>query len=278
MDVEGEFLVALAPVIGGMLAGPRLSDASQDYRRTRAILRDLAFSEENVAAGRWWTQFSYAFVHKSDEHLVRNIFALVPFAHAVHTEFGALWLPIFMGGVWAGAQNVAGKRYQVARRISAPLSIRSWAPSLFEPAAEAMDKVTRQVATWLAPSVVRTTSFVGASAGVWALQGTALCLSIERIVIMLLRMNWSAPVRDDVIQCTRTWPHVLSVCVLSAQLVSTATSIKTGESSAIDHSGHLDGFLVGVGCYAALRFAQAVHQRRSRLPIVRGGVLLGSAR
>lgn len=272
------FALTLTPVLGGMICGPLLNNAAHDYRQTRTILRDLAFSEENVAQGRWWTRLTYAFVHRDEDHLGRNCLALVPFAHAVHSAFGALWLPIFAGGVLAGAHNVAGKRYQAARRLSEPYAVRLWAPSLLEPAADAVDRVTRQVASWIAPSVARTTAFVGASAGVWALQGTAMCLSIEQIVLMLTdgslveREHRSS---EQVAAFTRAWPHVVSVCLLSAQLAGTAVSIKTGEASGVDHSGHLDGFLVGVGCYAMLRFAQAAHRRRRRLPLVRGGVLFG---
>ncbi|KAJ1626224.1 hypothetical protein T492DRAFT_1034072 [Pavlovales sp. CCMP2436] len=272
MDLTWDFVSAAAPLVAGMLLVPRL-DALQlrDQRSANDIIRNLAYSEANVAQGRWWTQFTYAFVHASEEHLVGNLLSLLPHAYMVHGTFGGNWLPIFFGGVFAGAYDRAGKRYQAARGLSEPLALRRHAPTILEPAADAVDRVTRQVAEWLAPSIVRSMNFVGASAGVWALQGTCLCLSVEQLVLTLWHGDYAS---------MRSLPamffaHGISILSLSGRVLSTASSLQAGASSAlVDHSGHLDGFIFGIGAYAVLRFVQLGHARRSRRPmVVRGGVL-----
>ncbi|KAG8462359.1 hypothetical protein KFE25_012179 [Diacronema lutheri] len=265
---NGQFVLSLLPVAGAMLAVPRLSDVRHDSRRMRDMMRNLAYSEANVAEGRWWTQFTFAFVHRDETHLGSNLLTLVPFAYAVHAAFGCAWVPIFLGGSFFGAQDAAGKRLQAARRISEPLSLRDWAP---KPAADAVDKVTRRVATWLAPSVTRSMTYVGASAGVWALQGTAVCLSLEQLIALCSTASY------DELNRTTVAAHLWSIFAVTSEYVVALQKIATGSSDGIDHAGHVDGFVFGIGVFALLRFAQAVGRRRRRLPLVRGGVLLSPA-
>jgi membrane associated rhomboid family serine protease len=241
---------------------PRLANCKDDAELTRGILHNLAFSEDNVSAGRWWTQITYAFVHDSDTHLIANLMSLLPHAQSVHGRFGCWWVPIFFGGVFAGAHNTASKRYQAARRISEPLSLRRRVPpGLLEPAADAIDNLTRSFAGWLAPRVFRMITYVGASAGVWALQGASFCISLERVVLTVARRDW---VEAESLPFA-VLSHGVTLVSLSGQLSSTTAGFHAGDASGIDHSGHLDGFLFGVGAYATLRFAQLL-RRRWRAP------------
>jgi len=258
MEGEAWFLGSAIPIVGGMLAVPRLADCKGDAELTRRIMQTLAFSELNVAAGRWWTRLTYAFVHESDAHLVSNILSLLPHAHSVHGRFGCWWVPIFFGGVFAGAHNTASKRYQAARRISEPLSLRRRVPlGLLEPAADAIDGITRRVAGWLAPRVYQLTTFIGASAGVWALQGASFCISLERVATIAIRRDWEEAHGLPLTLLS----HGIALVSLSDQLSSVRAGLHAGDATGIDHSGHLDGFLVGVGAYAALRFAQLARRR-----------------
>lgn len=271
----GTFCASALPLVAPMLLVPRLANCKGDAELTRTIMHTLAFSEHNVTAGRWWTQLTYAFVHESDAHLVANVASLLPHAHSVHGRFGCWWVPIFFGGVFAGAHNTASKRYQASRRISEPLSLRRRVPpGLLEPAADAIDGLTRRMADWLAPRVFRMITIVGASAGVWALQGASFCISLERVATSVARRDWEEAQGLPFALLA----HGVTLVSLSDQLLGAAASLRAGDTAGVDHSGHLDGFLAGVGAFCALRLAELLLRRRWRAPLgssaIREGVLV----
>lgn len=280
---SASFATTALPVIGGMLAVPTLDSPDPRARsQIPSVLRNLAYCEANVAEGRWWTPFSYVFVHASGEHLVSNLLMLVPHASRVHDAFGDWWLGCFFGGAAVSALDTTSKRYQVVQSISAFFQM-SDTPQVLAPAAELVDGVTRKVAEWIAPSIVRSTVYVGASSGVWALMGTSLCLSLEQFVrtIWDWRARGSAREADDpdigsVARVALT--HAVSVYVLCQQVASTATDVMRGRAGRnIDHAGHLDGFVFGVGCFVVLRLTCSGRRRlypfSSRRAVDRHGVL-----
>jgi membrane associated rhomboid family serine protease len=261
-----EFAATAGTLVGGMFAVPTQTARHrplvagwfavhrEPFTLTDEFIRNLVYSPRNVEAGRWWTQFTYAFVHRDDEHLLDNVTLLLPHAYHCHTSFGSWWVAIFFGGVWAGAHKTVTKRFEAEQMLSEPLSLRRSAPDALRPAADALDGVTRRVARWLAPSHMRSQQLIGASAGVWALMGASLGLSAERMVAMMAR--------GQVEELVSTLPMMLLANALTvSELIREASALESGQGGAA-HAAHIDGFLFGLASYIVLRAARARPRRR----------------
>jgi len=267
-DVAG-FATTALPVVGAMLAIPPLSEcARRDWRLGERIVRNLAFSEGNWRAGRWWVPMSYAFVHLDEEHRMGNVIALLPHASRVHGAFGGLWVPIFLGGAATGALDRWGKQFQATRKLSGAVAVKGLVPEPLEGAAHAVDRLTRRVAGWIAPTITRSTVYVGASAGVWALLGVSMCLTLESIADLLLELSSTRgnPSRRGDASTHGVGfaiaSHALSAYAVGRQAWTTAADIAKGAQGPVDHAGHLDGFLFGLGAYSVLRLAQRGGRRQ----------------
>ena len=80
-----------------------LKDPREREKHMTWIKRNLMHSRRNEKEGRWWTIFTYTFMHGSFQHLAFNMIAFSSFARAAIMKFG---LPS-VAFIWAGAGMVA---------------------------------------------------------------------------------------------------------------------------------------------------------------------------
>ena len=227
-------------------AGHELSPVWPTLALSSATLRThfLEYGRHDlVSSGRWWTAFTSMLLHKNTEHLRNNAIAMVFAGFRPHSAFGSVgWWITLLGG-----------------NLAAVLSSR-----------EGHERQTRAVIERLTGGYISQDGFLarnlarvqpaagtcGASAGVFALLGADLCLTLERVLALLADLQ-RAPeqvVPIDVLQALG-----LSLPALQRMLSlveAERRALATGASVSVGHAAHLAGFGWGVCCYLLFREAR----------------------
>eukprot|EP00124_Ichthyophonus_hoferi_P002918 Ihof_evm5s223 gene=Ihof_evmTU5s223 len=194
----------------------------------KELRENFIYSQKNVQKGNWWTALSYMFLHQDESHLVRNMFGLFIMGHSVFEAFGAVsFLAIYFGGGIAGALDKWTKSHQMKIVLEEVCSV----PDDLGPFTDWWNNGVKKMAHHIAPRINPHFCYVGASAGVFALTGANLCISLETLARHLYR-------RPDQIQIggTNIPPSVhtaitlFNVYVLSKELTTELNYLAGGLS------------------------------------------------
>ena len=137
------------------------------------------FRESDVAKGRWWTPLTSAFVHRDDDHLARNLLALLSLAPAVVNEHGgaALYL-VFLGGgasyMTLGCGAALRRRQQRNRFASKVPRVADMAEGVGlrgEHIVPTLDRALARLAEGAADTAQQWSRYAGASIGTASLLG-----------------------------------------------------------------------------------------------------------
>eukprot|EP00123_Amoebidium_parasiticum_P004500 comp15796_c1_seq1/m.13060 comp15796_c1_seq1/g.13060 ORF comp15796_c1_seq1/g.13060 comp15796_c1_seq1/m.13060 type:complete len:279 (-) comp15796_c1_seq1:369-1205(-) len=271
--MPGSYLATVGTLIGGHLLMPTLASSRGDeppvlgylyfHLTPRELRENFTYSQLNMQRGNWWTALTYMFLHEDEAHLVRNMFGLFIMGHSVHEAFGPLpFLTIYLGGGVVGALDKWTKNHQVTRLLeelfssSLNLGIIS----------EKWNEFVKKGIPGVVPKINPRFNYVGASAGVFALTGANLCLSIERLFYHLVhkRDPGEGP-EAHIPPSLHTAVTLFNIFVLSNNLATELNYVNGGLSWQVDHAGHISGFAFGVGCYFAFRTLGWLGRKLSRL-------------
>jgi len=261
-DFEKVF-IGLGSVAIPMICVPTLAEMSglEPKRSTtwsltpELVRRHLTFSNANIRQGRWYTRFTFAFVHKNVQHLVGNLSMFLPSGVSVIRAFGVLgFYFIFFGGCAASTMNVGGiraKQSENALKSSFRVSSSSSESGVLGRALDSINDGLNAGAKLLAPTVSNLMVNVGASGGCCALLGVDICLTAEALLNMPSRRFDKRRRTDDI-------ALGLVSLYFSATLIAEEIRIFTtsGSRDGIDHLGHILGIGFGVGCFTLFRVLQ----------------------
>jgi len=256
--------IGLGPLLGPLLLTPTLAELrglapKREFTLPLGsdfVMEHMVHSQRSVAAGRWWTHFTHAFVHNDLNHLVGNLSMLVPSAIAVAQGYGAwsTWLTFF-GGCAAGTLNLGDmKNRQRANQIRNMLQPAGAAAGAPQAVAQFWGKGADWAAEKLAPIVTSYAGYVGCSAGCCALLGLDFCTSVAALWQSLCSNRASKQVSMDSESVEeisfRATSHILSVYFTLKVVGEQLAAVQSGAAGSVDNAAHLIGFGFGVGCFA----------------------------
>jgi len=235
--------IFLFPVVGLMLTIPTIEDATSGNRSIfsfpldlKFLYRHMTFSKASLDQGRWWTAVTHIFLHSDWNHLGSNIFTLAATGYSLSRNFGPwfCYLPFLGGGVFGAVENF-GKDFQVKQQLAHTLAL----PKVFGKVSERWDSFLRISAPVLAKY---TCNYVGCSAGISAIVGMNVMISIENIFLMItdpvkLNLNGGA--------LTMTVLDVLGF----VEICNDFLIVKSGTWSGTGNAVHISRFCFGIGCY-----------------------------
>eukprot|EP00611_Tribonema_gayanum_P008382 TRINITY_DN1788_c0_g3_i3.p1 TRINITY_DN1788_c0_g3~~TRINITY_DN1788_c0_g3_i3.p1 ORF type:complete len:361 (+),score=44.63 TRINITY_DN1788_c0_g3_i3:136-1083(+) len=236
------------------------------------LKRNFIFSERGFKSGRWWTLTSHMLLHESYEHMVENVFGLLLTGEAVWHEFGTEGLmTIFFGG---GALAALDRKTKMVQMYSAfnntlrdivsrvpqelgALGEKFWgytSPEVGDwlgQASEQLEKTAGRIATRISPFVSPYVGYLGSSAGVSALAGANICITVEG----LLRYIVAAIKGRKHLRASRVAFMVGRACLQLEPFMVEWYLHKHGGFTGIDHAGHLSGFSAGVAMFIVFRLS-----------------------
>jgi membrane associated rhomboid family serine protease len=253
----------LLPVLGTMLKVPTMNISSESVLNgthtglSRNVLRrHFVFSKVAWKQGRWWTAITHMFLHMDNEHLVGNAIALTMAGMPIARNYGTITCyVVFLGGGISSAISCWGQSYQWLQSFrGGPASEQSTSSSWWgesSPVVALQEMFDTHILQKVAPILVENVGRIGCSAGITALNGMDFMHAVEKAVVSA----WYPSNRFD----PSIMLHIMrTVTYLSVEL----TSVSSGNSSEIDHAGHLSGFGFGVVCYG---ISKAVSYYSSRM-------------
>ena len=172
---------------------------------------------------------------------------------AVHRRVGgAGFLFIYIGGGVLAALDFWGKRTQFAGSIEKKLVVPDLGAYGVGFISNVANNIVHSVATTITPVLIQNWQFVGASAGICALAGFDVCVSVADVLGWLRYRYGRSPA---------------AVLSQAARLYTTGTYIwgewearnagGGGGGASVDHAGHTTGFAFGVGCFLLVKLAGA---------------------
>eukprot|EP00512_Aurantiochytrium_limacinum_P005323 CAMPEP_0171514246 /NCGR_PEP_ID=MMETSP0959-20130129/2727_1 /TAXON_ID=87120 /ORGANISM="Aurantiochytrium limacinum, Strain ATCCMYA-1381" /LENGTH=251 /DNA_ID=CAMNT_0012052529 /DNA_START=58 /DNA_END=813 /DNA_ORIENTATION=+ len=224
------------------------------------VQRNMIYSTRNLNAGRWWTRFTYAFIHLNETHLMNNLQMLIPSSISVQRAFGnlGLWFTFF-GGCVVGSLDIAKtKSTQQRNALSSSIlpGLQSWAAgnesNLFSSAIKKGVELSTDI---LSPIMSYLTDYVGCSTGCCALLGVDLCLSAEAVLNMFRRPKYERPTDEVALQMSS---HIISTYFSLNMIAQEIRLFYEGGADGLDHAGHLLGLGFGVGAFLLMRL---LHKR-----------------
>ena len=130
----------------------------------------LAYGRSCLASsGRWWTALTSMLLHQDSEHRASNAVSLLFAGLGPHVAFGSVgwWLTLLGGHLAAVLSSKEGQERQTR--------------AVIERYSGGYLSQDGSVASWIS-RVQPTAGTCGASAGVFALLGADLCLTLERVL------------------------------------------------------------------------------------------------
>jgi membrane associated rhomboid family serine protease len=196
-----------------------------------------------VSSGRWWTAFTSMFLHAQADHLANNTIGILFAGVGPHVAFGSVgwWITLLGGNLVAVLSSREGQERQTRGFIE-----RHTGGYIRQDGFLARNLARVQPAA----------GTCGASAGVFALLGADLCLTLERVLALLADLQRSPEevVPFDVLQALGlslpALQRMLSLVEAERRALATGASVSTG------HAAHLAGFGWGVCCYLLFREAR----------------------
>lgn len=196
---------------------------------------------------QWWTVATSALCHEDAKHRDGNIVGLLSAGWKPAQELGGLALAFtFFGGHIAAVLNSEGRRTQMRNWLTV-----SSGGLLGEQLASSFARV------WDSAAPPRS---LGGSAGIFALLGVDLCLAAEDLWRLL--EQWESVDPEQALGRLAWLGINISQTVLRVH--AERQSIVAGASVSVAHTGHLTGFLWGVGVFIALRWARRLRRLRVR--------------
>lgn len=230
------------------------------------LRNNFVYLGSDFADGRYHTIITHMFLHRDYDHLLANVVGLLLSGWSVYREFGsgALYGTYFGGGIVATLYN-EGRLIQLSRAMSGRVSkVVKGVPEkltdldvpyeMVEKAHEAskwIERTAEKMATLVAPYILPSIGFMGCSAGVSAVMGINLCLSLERLFRGLFRKGKK-----------RKGEGRRRLINLACDITTVNMKLKPWRyeydmyrkgSWDTDHAGHLSGLATGVACYAMFR-------------------------
>lgn len=206
------------------------------------LKRNFVFSRAAWKEGRWWTAVSHMFLHGDQEHLMSNALGLATAGYPVAKHFGvASCYSVFLGGGIFTAVSGLGQAYQELRKLVMPSQedSSSWWPESF-----IRDTWNEKFAPTTASFLSNHVGRLGCSAGISALNGMNVMRLIDQIVVAILY-----PSSNLKFDPAAVLPLLSTIQYFSAEM----NNVFYGNTSGIDHAGHLTGFGFGIGCYGLYR-------------------------
>ena len=254
-------LVRYAQDIGPLLAALHLvpTIAAADGRELSPVWPTLALSSATLhthfiaygrnymaSSGRWWPALTSMFLHYNAEHLASNAISIVFAGLGPHVAFGSVgwWLTLLGGNLAAVLSSREGQERQTR--------------AVIERYSGGYIGQDSRIASTLARAQPAAGT-CGASAGVFALLGADLCLTLERVLALLAELH-RAP--EDVVPLDVLQALGLSLPALQrilALVEAERHALATGASVSVGHAAHLAGFGWGVCCYLLFREARRRH-------------------
>ena len=248
-------LVRYAQVVGPLLAVLHLVPtlAAVDGRELLPLWPTLALSPATLrthflaygrnymaSSGRWWPALTSMLLHIDGEHLAGNAISIVFAGLGPHVAFGSVgwWLTLVGGNLAAVLSSREGQERQTR--------------AVIERYSGGYISQDGSVAKWVSRAQPEAGT-CGASAGVFALLGADLCLTLERVLALLEELR-HAP--EDVVPLDVLQALGLSLPALQRMLSlveAERRALATGASVSIGHAAHLAGFGWGVCCYLLFR-------------------------
>ena len=214
----------------------------------RFLQEHLCVRAAGIPSERWYTALSHIACHMDATHRHDNICALVLTGWLPWSVFGrAGWLATLLTGAAVAALDPFHSRQEQIRAYIDAQSGRVLPGG-----------ITSGAARWWA--ACDGNYMCGASAAACSLLGAEVCLTIER-ALALYRAWRRRP--DDPSLLVPIGVHALSIYHSAAYVLAEHRSLTSGASLTVNHSAHLVGVGVGVGCYVVYRL---LRQRESGAP------------
>lgn len=192
---------------------------------------------------------TYMFHHQNAKHLGGNLFSLCWFGRPVYYHFGSIGLySVFLSGGVLAAIDLHSKNWQLSEWIGNAIPVpQSWSISPW------LNKKTRSLSKWVAPYLSDYVDYKGASAGVFAVLGTAACVKVEQLLTVLF--HWK---EFDL----NTFLFLgLDCSLLCMRIIEEYDMLANGKQFGVDHAGHVDGAVCGVAAYLIFSAAKWAYRR-----------------
>jgi membrane associated rhomboid family serine protease len=248
-QTAGPYLASIAvmPTIASAAAAEPLPPWPQLPISHDELLRNFTHTSGDAACGRGWTSATCLLAHTDHHHRVHNLLGLAVAGWRPARALGAQGFALtFVGGGVAAALNSAGREVQV----------RNW-----------LDNGTRGWASYVTPRMAKLWNengawrLCGASAGVFALLGVDLCLSLEQARELLTAFEVATEEERPQLLGSLLWLGAAVAQTLS-HVLHEHRALARGASVSVSHVGHLTGFAWGVGCWAVLVWGRKRARRR----------------
>jgi len=299
------FIGLYSPLILAHVVVPTLASVRQEEESfwflslplsQKILLRHFVYSRDGMRKGRWWTSFTYMFLHADRPHLFCNLQGLITAGPAVVEVLGPwgtlvtyvaagvagaldvprlydLQLERFLGAQWRWLRKSTdlssflglNTKDEAAFFFQSPF-LRSAQLSIFEAiesGVAALDYAAGRMAKSVAADVSSSRRLIGASAGVSAFLAVDFCVGILRCYENIFtRPKQNRHDKDSSIVLVQASLHVL--CALRFFLAE-ASRAWSGSLTGVDHAAHLNGAICG---FTAFFIAQSILRwRRKRRSI-----------
>ena len=261
------YLVAVAPlVVAQLLICPTdhvpIPLPFSPLRLPSTVLhRDFVASGVAMREGRWHTAVTHMLVHASAGHLLANLQGLCLSGYAVWSEFGqaGLTFAFLGGGAFASMDRLSLRSVQVERELlSVANPLTDVLPAFCNPLIDVGVAAANKTANFVSPFWAEHVRYIGSSAGVMSIMGIELALTIEQLVDAALTLCASGKVT---IHAGNLASNLTSVYVTARYLYNEWQRLEKGDEWGVDHAGHLNGLVFGLGCYATWRVTAALRRR-----------------
>ena len=273
-------------VTGGNLPKPWNLPLNNGYvERNFLLVSDPKWPIMAANAGRWWTCLTHMFYHIDDNHLFCNLMGLVGISYFVYLRFGVCgFFFIYLGGgVFAAYNDGRAQRDRLKYGLHKQILIeqlkarlihsKCWAKfillvSLFSVWCKAPMIIAITLAAKCAPQDVRhlantwpwcnfkATASLGASAGVFALDGAFVCIIAEVLTNHVRSEGRQVQYFAAEFMVLGGIYSVVKVMVLSYLLLERLSAIhleanafhavQCSECHAVDNVAHIYGFVFGI--------------------------------
>lgn len=178
------------------------------------------------------------------------------FGRPVYYEIGPWGLNaiFFMGSIFA-ALDGSKKDRQFSKWFKNV--INNPFPSSWTGARDVFDNISGSVTGWVTASISPHVQYIGASAGVFSLVGADTVIQVERFVQIIHRHQQE---KDALKTSTQLASVFFNLYLLSSKVFGEYQLYRQGEEIGVDHAGHVDGYLIGAACYAAIWSARILYR------------------
>eukprot|EP00927_Polykrikos_kofoidii_P071852 TRINITY_DN68050_c0_g1_i1.p1 TRINITY_DN68050_c0_g1~~TRINITY_DN68050_c0_g1_i1.p1 ORF type:complete len:361 (-),score=47.54 TRINITY_DN68050_c0_g1_i1:9-1025(-) len=286
------YALSIAPLAILMTAVPTLDEAARgellwpravivEPRELHGAHRRWGITEASLREGRWWTLVTYMFLHSDADHLLNNLASILVSGRGVYGSVGAAGLyTVFLAAGAAAGANRRGRLQQVEAQIAGeakavPEFLSSW--GMPSKVCDLVDAGIRGAAKSTAPVFNNMSVDLGASGGASGLMGFCCGLTLERLIRVV--DEWRRYRNDATFWNSSNDIVALLVTLDSCRMLTQDWHKARGRDgvTGVDHSGHLTGFVTGLGLLVALRAASWVGSAAVRrwgarfFPLLTGG-------